>query len=60
MKEPCESGLLETEVREGFVQTGTPEMLCCKGGSSRVKLSLWPLCGRIPGPTDTIWASLES
>ena len=27
---------------------------------SRVKLSLWPFCGRIPGPTDTIWASSES
>ena len=29
-------------------------------GGSRVKLSLWPFCGRIPGPTDTIWASFES
>ena len=26
----------------------------------RVKLSLWPFCGRIPAPTDTIWASFES
>ena len=28
--------------------------------SSRVKLSLWPFYGRIPAPTDTIWASFES
>ena len=35
-------------------------MLCCKHGGSRVKLSLWPFCGRIPGPTDTIWASSGS
>ena len=32
-------------------------MLCFKAGSSRVKLSLWPFCGLIPGPTDTIWAA---
>ena len=32
------------------MQTGTPKMLsCCKHGGSRVKLSLWPFCGRI-GP----------
>ena len=24
------SGLLETEVRGGFMQTGTPKMLCCQ------------------------------
>ena len=24
---------------------------------SRVKFFLWPFCARIPGPTDTIWAS---
>ena len=42
------------------MQIGTPKMLCCKHGGSRVKLSLWPFCGRIPGPTDTIWASFES
>ena len=54
------SVLLETEVRDGFVQTGTPKMLCCKHGGSRVKLSLWPFCARIPGPTDTIWARFES
>ena len=54
------SGLLETEVRDGFMQTGWPKMLCCKHGDSRVKLSLWPFCGRNPAPTDTIWASLES
>ena len=34
------SGLLETEVREGFMRTGTPKMLCCKHGDSRVRLSL--------------------
>ena len=28
----------------------------CKHGVSRVKLSLWSFCGRIPGPTDTILA----
>ena len=39
------SGLLQTEVRDGFMQTGTPKMLCCKHGGSRVKLSLWPFCG---------------
>ena len=55
------SGLLEPEVRKnGFMQTGTPKMLCCKHGGSRVNLSLWPFCGRSPGPTDTIWASFES
>ena len=48
------SGLLKTEVRDGFKLTGTPKMLCCKHGNSRVKVSLWPFCGRIPGPTDTI------
>ena len=54
------SGLLETEVRDGFMQTaGTPKMLSCKHGGSRVKLSLWPFCGRIPGPIDTIWASFQ-
>ena len=48
-------------VKPGHIsQTGTPKMLCCKDGDSRVKLSLWPFCGRIPGPTDTIWASCES
>ena len=52
--------LPQTEARDGFMQTGTPKMLCCKHGGSRVKLSLWPFCGRIPGPTDTIWASFES
>ena len=57
---PCVSGLLRTEVRDGFMHTGTPKVLCCKHGGSRVKLSLWPFCGRIPGPTDTIWASFES
>ena len=31
-----------------------------KHGGSRVRLSLWPFCGRIPGPTDTIWTSFES
>ena len=51
------SGLLETEVRDGFMQTGTPKMLSYKHGGSRVKLSLWPFCGRIPGPTDSIWAT---
>ena len=54
------SGLLETEVRDGFVQTGTRKMLCCKHGGSRVKLSLWPFCARISGPNDTIWARFES
>ena len=47
-------------MREGFAQTGTPKLLSCKAGGSRVKLSLWPFCGRIPGPTNTIWASFES
>ena len=32
------SALLETEVRESFMQTGTTKMLCCKHGGSRVKL----------------------
>ena len=27
--------------------------------ASRVKLSLWSFCGRIPGPTDTNWASFQ-
>ena len=31
-----------------------------KYGGSRVKLSLWPFCGRIPGPTDTIWQVLKA
>ena len=53
------SGRLETEVRDGFMQTGTPKMLCCKHSGSRVKLSL-AFLGRIPGPTDTIWAGFES
>ena len=53
------SDVLETEVRDGFMETGTPKMLCCKHDGSRVKLSLWPFCGRIPGPTDTIRASFE-
>ena len=33
------------EVRDGFMQTGTPKMHCYKHGGSRVKLSLWPFCG---------------
>ena len=41
------------------MQTGTHKILCCKHGGSRVTLSLWPFCGRIPGPTDTIWASFK-
>ena len=28
-------------MRDGFMQTGTPKMLCCKHGGSRMKLSLW-------------------
>ena len=59
-KEPCVPRLLETEVRDGFMQTGTSKMLCCKHGGSRVKLSLWPFYGGIPGPSDTIWASFEN
>ena len=47
-------------MRDGFMQTGTPKMLCCKDGGSRVKFSLWSFCERIPGPTDTIWTSFES
>ena len=58
-KEPCVSGLLETEVRDNFMKTGTPKMFCCNHGGPRVKVSRWPFCGRIPGPTDTIWASSE-
>ena len=46
-------------LRDVFVQTGTPKTFCCKDGGSRVKLSPWPFCARIPGPTDTIWASFE-
>ena len=42
------------------MQTGTPKMLYCKRGGSRVKLSLWPFRGRIPGATDTIWAGLKA
>ena len=59
-EEPCVSVLLETEVRDGFMRIRTPKRLCYKHGGSRVKLSLWPFCGRIPGPTDTIWQSFES
>ena len=55
----CVSGLVDPEVSEDLMQTGTPKMLCCKHGGSRVKKSLWPFCGRIPDPTDTIWASFE-
>ena len=29
------SGLLETEVRDDFMQTGTPKLLCCKHGGSQ-------------------------
>ena len=47
-------------MRDGFVQAGKPKMLFCKHGGSRVKLSLWPFCARIPGPTENIWASFES
>ena len=32
-------GLLETKVRDNFMQTGTPKMLCCKHGGSRVSVS---------------------
>ena len=28
-------------------------------GGSRVKSSLWPFCGRIPGPTNSVWASFD-
>ena len=41
--------------RWSFMLTESPNMLC----SPRVKLSLWPFCGWIPGPTKAIWASLE-
>ena len=37
------SGLLETEVRDGFMQTGTPKMLRCKHGDSRVKIQHLPI-----------------
>ena len=40
-------------MRDGFKQTGTPKMLCCKRGGSRVKLSLWRFCERIDLFTDT-------
>ena len=53
--EPCACGLLETEVRDGFVQTGTPEMLCCKHGGSRVKF-LISLLGKITGSLLTFLA----
>ena len=36
---------------------------CCvvkMAAGSPVKLSLWPFCRRIPGPTDTIWVSSEA
>ena len=34
-QEPCVSGLLEAEVRDGFMQTGTPKLFCCKHGGSQ-------------------------
>ena len=35
-------------------------MLCCKHGGWRVKLSLWPFCGRIPAPIHTIGQVLKA
>ena len=55
--EQCFIGLLR--VRGGFALTEPPKMLRNKHGGSRVKSSLWPFCGRIPGPTKTVWASFD-
>ena len=49
----------KTEVRDGFMQTGTPSLLCSKHSGWRVKLPLWPFCGWIPGATKTIWARFD-
>ena len=40
---------------------GRPKCSVVKmAAGSRVKLSLWPFCGRIPAPTDTIWEVLKA
>ena len=38
-QEPCVSGLLETEVRDDFMQSGTLKLLCCKHGGSQQQWS---------------------
>ena len=40
--------------------TESPNMLCSRRGGPRVKLSFWPFCGWIPGPTKgrgRVWSS---
>ena len=40
--------------------TESPNILCSRHGGPRVKLSLWPFCGWIPGPTKAILARWSS
>ena len=53
------SGLVETEVRDGFMQTGMPKMLCCKHGGSRRKVVslafLWMKFQDLPITFGQVW-----
>ena len=46
-------------MRDDFIETGTPKVFVSSHGGSRVKLSLWPFCGWILGPTKAIWARFD-
>ena len=47
------------EVRDNFIATGTSKVFVSSHGGSRVKLSLWPFCGWILGPTKAIWERFD-
>ena len=47
------------EVRDNFIATGKSKVSVSSNGGSRVKLSLWPFCGWILGPTKAIWARFD-
>ena len=47
------------EVRDNFTMIWAPKVIETKHGARWVKLSLWPFCGWIPGPTKASWASFH-
>ena len=48
-----------SEVRDNLIATGKSKVFVASNGGSRVKLSLWPFCGWIRGPTNAIWARFD-
>ena len=46
-------------MRDNLIATGKSKVFVASNGGSREKLSLWPFCGWIRGPTKAIWARFD-